>query len=223
MPSQVSSLKREVQFALFLLHCLDDDALKVYNGFSSTKPESERTVSDIIARFQSLAVDEVNETYERFLLNNLFQKDRETFEAFYSELRRLANSCNYCDKCLDSILLDQIALGVRDKDIQRDSLKLRNLTVAKAIDVCKAAENADRHKQTLNMTPQCADAVNRIPKPKCHSQSSNHLSPPHFLLSRPAANIVVGDIRCWRASALLTAKNAASVMAAITLPACSKQ
>ncbi|GFO45287.1 polyprotein [Plakobranchus ocellatus] len=86
--SQVSSLQREVQVVLFL-HCLDDDALKAYNGFSFRSPESDRTVSDIIAKFESFARGEVNETYERFVFNSRAQKNTETFEGFDSDLRRL--------------------------------------------------------------------------------------------------------------------------------------
>ncbi|KAK3775994.1 hypothetical protein RRG08_043679 [Elysia crispata] len=51
----------------------------------------------------------------------------------------------------------------------------------------------------------------------------NLLSPPHFLLIRQAADSVVGGILFSRVSALHTTKNAASAMAAITLPACAKQ
>ena len=169
--SQVSTLQRNVQVALFL-HCLDDDALKAYNGFSFVTPESDRTVSDIIAKFESFAIGEVNETYERFIFNNRAQRDGESFERFYSEIRRLVKSCNHCDKCLDSILRDRIVLGVRDKDTQRDLLKIRDLTLAKAIDVCKAAENADRHRRTMNMPSHAATAVNAVPKAKHQPRSA---------------------------------------------------
>ncbi|GFO18990.1 Gag-Pol protein [Plakobranchus ocellatus] len=98
--SQVSPLQREIQVALFL-HCLDDDALKAYNNFSFLSAESDRSVSDIIAKFDSFAIGEVNETYERFVFNSHAQRDTETFEGFYRDLRRLVKTCNYCNKCID--------------------------------------------------------------------------------------------------------------------------
>ncbi|GFN81634.1 retrovirus-related pol polyprotein from [Plakobranchus ocellatus] len=182
MLSQMSTLQREVQVALFL-HCLDDDALKAYNGFFFLSPELDRSVSDIIAKFDSFVIGEVNETYERFVFNNHAQKDTETFEGFYSDLRRLVKTCNYCDKCLDSILRDRIVQGVWHKDIQGDLLKIHSLTLLKAIDVCKAAENADRHRQTMNMTSQVSTAVNAVTTAKCAYRSAGATGPPTPLCS----------------------------------------
>ncbi|RUS77744.1 hypothetical protein EGW08_014503 [Elysia chlorotica] len=53
--SQISTLSGDVQVALFL-HCLDDDALKAYSGFSFEQPES---LSDIITKFESFAIGEL--------------------------------------------------------------------------------------------------------------------------------------------------------------------
>ncbi|RUS69791.1 hypothetical protein EGW08_022448 [Elysia chlorotica] len=145
-----ATVVNNVQVDLFL-HCLDDDALKAYNGFSFEQSQSQRTLSDITTKFDSFAIGEVNVTYERYLFNSRLKRERESFEIFYSDLRRLLKSCNYCERCLDSLLRDWNALGVRDKDTQRDLLKSRDLTPAKAIDVCKAAENVDRHRQKMNM------------------------------------------------------------------------
>ncbi|RUS91936.1 hypothetical protein EGW08_000338 [Elysia chlorotica] len=118
-------------------------------------------------------VGEVNVTYERYLFNSRLQRERESFEIFYSDLRRLVKSCNYCERCLDSLLRDRIVLGIRDKDTQRDLLKIRDLTLAKAIDVCKAAENADRHRQKINMAPEASAAVNALPKQRNRPLSSS--------------------------------------------------
>ncbi|GFO39028.1 Gag-Pol protein [Plakobranchus ocellatus] len=175
-------IRLTVQVALFL-HCLDDDALKACNSFSFLSPESDRSVSDIIAKFESFAIGEVNETYERFVFNSRAQKDTEIFEGFYSDLRRLVKTCNYCDKCLDSILRDRIVLGVRDNDIQHDLLKIRSLTLSKAIDVCKAAENTDRHRRTMNMSSQVSTAVNAVTKAKRAYRSSGATRPPTSLRS----------------------------------------
>lgn len=159
--TQLQSLPSPVQVALFL-HCLDDDALRTYNGFTFDSLESERTVDEIIAKFDSFAIGELNETYERYVFNNRSQREDETFESFLSELQRLVKSCNYCDKCVDSILRDRIVLGVRDKDTQKELLKSRGLTLAKSVDLCKAAETANLQRVLLNNPPH--DAVSTIRK-----------------------------------------------------------
>ena len=124
------------------LQTLVDEALKVYNGFHFNVDEENRTVEEIIRKFDAFAVGEVNETYERFIFNNRDQKEGETFESFHAAIRSLAKTCNYCDACIKSILRDRIVIGVRDATIQTTLLKELNLALETCVTICKAADNA---------------------------------------------------------------------------------
>ena len=64
---------RQYTVALFL-KTVGDEALKVYNGFKFPN-ENTVTVADIIAKFDTFAVGEVNETYERFIFNQRRQHE----------------------------------------------------------------------------------------------------------------------------------------------------
>ena len=79
------------QVATFL-SLIDDDALKVYNGFQFGTPERDRAVSEIIAQFERYSNGETNETYERFVFKNREQNEGETFEAFLASTRLLIRS-----------------------------------------------------------------------------------------------------------------------------------
>jgi len=151
----------EYQVALFL-HTLGDEALKIYNRLQFIKPESERTIKDIIDAFDKFAVGETNETYERFVFNQHSQKEGEPFEVYLSSLRQLIKSCNYCDSCIESILRDRIVLGVRDLETQSALLKERKLTLEKAIDICRAAENATMHIQAMSIVHKQSENVNKV-------------------------------------------------------------
>ena len=71
--SELSKKPRNVQVALFV-HTLADDALKVFNGFQFNTPQDNRTVGEIISKFDDFVVGEVNETYERYLFNSRCQQ-----------------------------------------------------------------------------------------------------------------------------------------------------
>ena len=157
--SQLDKQSKEVQVALFL-HTLADDALKVYNGFHFSTPNDSRTVSEIIDKFDEFAVGEINETYERFLFNNRSQNEGELFDKFLSDLRSLIKTCSFCDNCRDSVLRDRIVLGIRDSLVQTELLKVRNLTLAKCIDICKASENASLKNKAFR--PENATSVNKV-------------------------------------------------------------
>ena len=138
----------QYQVALFL-HTLGDEALRVYNGFHFTSSEEYRKVDEILSKFDSFAIGEVNETYERFVFNKRTQKEGESFESFHAAIRTLIRTCNYCEDCIDSILRDRIVIGIRDADTQTSLLKQRSLTLQQAIDLCKAAENASTQGKAL--------------------------------------------------------------------------
>ena len=158
-----------------LLHTLGDDALRIYNGFDFQ--DTQRTVEEILDRFDRFAIGETNETYERFVFNNRSQEQDETFENFYAAIRSLIKSCNFCDRCLDSILRDRIVVGIRDPDTQTALLKERNLTLERAVDTCKSAENASAHGRALRperihkLTPY---RQRRTKPPNPTSQKASH-------------------------------------------------
>ena len=147
-----------MQVALFL-HTLADDALRVYNGLQFDNDDSERTVNDIIEKFEDFAVGEVNETYEMYLFKRRCQEEGEVFDKFLSDLRSLIKTCSYCNQCKNSLLRDCIVLGIRDSDTQTELLKVRNLTLKKCIDICKAHENASVKNKILH--PESA-SVNKV-------------------------------------------------------------
>jgi len=85
---------------------MGDQALKVYNGFQFDNDEEARTVDQIILKFDEFAIGELNETYERHMFNN--QNEGETFENFLTNLRTMINTCQFCKKCVSSMLRDRI-------------------------------------------------------------------------------------------------------------------
>ena len=70
----ITNLNKQYQVALFL-HTLGDEALRVYNGFHFTSSEEHRKVDEILSKFDSFAIGEVNETCERFVFNKRTQKE----------------------------------------------------------------------------------------------------------------------------------------------------
>ncbi|KAL5021720.1 hypothetical protein ScPMuIL_000875 [Solemya velum] len=125
-----------------------DEALKVYNGFHFDKDTP--TVAQITAKFDEFAVRQINVTYERFLFNERQQEGGETFENFYSSVRNLSKTCDFCEQCRDSMIRDKIVFGIRDSNTQTELLKVRDLILIKCVDTCRAAENAILQGKAMN-------------------------------------------------------------------------
>lgn len=171
--TNVKDRENSYQVALFL-NCLADSALKVYNSFTFITNETERTVDEIIEKFDAYAVGEVNETYERYVFNNRTQK-QETIDSFVSDLKLLVKSCNFCIDCVDSLIRDRIILGISDENTKAALLKKRNLTLADCIDTCKANESTKKCMQNMS---NVHDDVHGISKKKY--TTNKHYSKPKF-------------------------------------------
>lgn len=182
--------ENKIQVAMFL-HVLDDDALRIYNGFDFDTEEENRTLKEVIAKFDEFAIGEVNITAERFKFNNRNQEAGEKFETFLSEIRRLAKNCSFCMQCKDSLLRDRIVIGIADAETKQDLLKIRNLTLDKCIDICRSAEDAKTQGKAMTTTTQlevAAFAKGMLPKPNYsskreHNPSNDQRTP--YYKSRP--------------------------------------
>ena len=155
---KLSEHEEDYQVAV-LLNVIGDDAVRIYNGFTFTSSEENRTVEEVLTQFRTFAVGTVNVTYERFKLNNRVQEEGELFDSFLTSLKTLMKTCAYCSTCHNSILKDRIVIGIRDKNTQRLLLRERSLDLDKAIDTCHAAEDALKQGQAMKST---ASSVNKV-------------------------------------------------------------
>ncbi|KAL4721070.1 hypothetical protein ACJJTC_019365 [Scirpophaga incertulas] len=62
----------------------------------------------------------------------LLNCDGETFDAFYTAIRKLAENCNF-DTQKDRMLRDRIVIGVSDHRMQQKLLEVKDLSLDKAV------------------------------------------------------------------------------------------
>lgn len=79
--SDVAKYNDKVQIALFV-SCLSNDALKVYNGFTSRGT----TLENIIKEFEEFSIGETNVIYEKFMFNSAIQIEGESIDQLISQL-----------------------------------------------------------------------------------------------------------------------------------------
>ena len=159
---QLEKQTEEYRVALFL-YSIGPEAVKTYNSFDMST-ENRRKISEIIKEFDSYAIGETNETYERHLFNCRDQKDGENIDAYVTELRTLAQSCNFCACSHDSLIRDRIVLGIRDGNARRRLLRQSKLTLQKCIEIVKSDETSSTQMHSMDQTNKTED-VHKV-KPK---------------------------------------------------------
>ena len=130
--------------------------MRIYQGIQFDTPDLDCTVQDILQTLSEYAVRTINETYERFAFRQKKQEEGEAFDTFYNDLRVLSKACNFCSKCNDSMLRDQLVEGIRNQGTKQDLLKLQNLTRQKSVDIFRAAKKASILGQNVQPMVNCA-------------------------------------------------------------------
>ena len=148
--SKISTQDDSYQKALFLC-TIGQNALEIYNAFRYSTSDHPDKVDTIIAKFDEYFMGDVNETYERFKFNRRNQEAGESFDAYLTALRNLADSCNFCTcpNMSDSLLRDRIVLGIRNEDARKRLLQERKLDLKKCIDICRTSESATTQLQAI--------------------------------------------------------------------------
>lgn len=124
---------------------------------------SQRTLNEVLKKFDQHCLPQKNVTMESYKFNNLTQKERQTFGEFLTELRTQLERCEFNCVCgasyEDRMLRDRIITGVFDKKLQLKLLDGRNETLTRIIDLCKTFESAHVNKEILDSKKQIVAAV----------------------------------------------------------------
>ena len=110
--------------------------------------DDREDVDKVIEAFDNFCIGEINVSYERYVLNQRIQDKNESFDNFLSEVRRLIKSCDF-GALTDSIIRDRIICGIKDETTRQKLLQIRKLDLAKAIDICRSSETAQRHLREM--------------------------------------------------------------------------
>lgn len=121
-----------------LLHVLGEEVQDLY--FTLEVPAADAKKYDsVLAHLDSYFLPQTNQSVERHRFNNRVQEENESFDAFIMALRRLSTNCGY-EAIRDDLIKDRIVCGVRDTRIKDRLLREPKLTLTKAVQICKAAE-----------------------------------------------------------------------------------
>lgn len=144
--------KNDAQKIALLLTVAGPETIEVYNTFTYAEGEQGK-YSVVIQKLQDYCTPRKNEIYERFVFRSRMQKESETIEQYVTDLKTKSQSCNFGSLC-NSLIRDQIVIGIRDTRVKEQLLKKTDLTLEKAIQICQAAELARSQVNSLTNVEQ---------------------------------------------------------------------
>ncbi|UYV74954.1 K02A2.6-like, partial [Cordylochernes scorpioides] len=141
--------------------CQESASKEAYNIFEhlDLSDEQRNNSDEIINALTQHFTPKINIIYERSICNQTNQETNESIEQYICRLRKLSSTCNY-GAMTEEMIRDRLVLGIIDKQTKRQLISDPQLTLQKAIDVCKANESAN--KQIENLTKNTQEEVNKL-------------------------------------------------------------
>jgi hypothetical protein len=132
------------------------DAISIYNSFGLTEAE-KNDVEAIKTKFTTYFTSTKPVSMERFLFHGIRQEDCEKSMEFFARIKLQAEKCEF-SQLKNDFVRDQIVIGMRDKSLQKQLFRESALTLEKAENTCRVAEETDENIWRMNQETQAVVA-----------------------------------------------------------------
>ncbi|KAL4719987.1 hypothetical protein ACJJTC_003779 [Scirpophaga incertulas] len=114
-------------------------------------PENSKVKSfdEILSEFDNHFLPKRNVTYERYLLFKRKQLQEESFEHFITVLKNLSATCELGD-IKEDLIKDLFICGIKSTALQKQLLSIPNITLDKALDMCRTYTAIDTQVQMMD-------------------------------------------------------------------------
>ena len=110
-------------------------------------------------------------TYERYVFHQRIQQSGKCFDDFLGDLRKIARTCQF-KQLEDSLIRDQIVIGIRDEQTRRCLLQQKKLSLSDAIDAYKASKATSRRLRVMVGAGEAVDALGHAPSTSSHHRKA---------------------------------------------------
>ena len=108
-------------------------------------------VKPIMAKFEAYCNPRKNVTWERHIFNTRNQLPGESIDHYVTDLRTKAKTCEF-GELADSLIRDRIVEGVNDDGLRSRLLSKNDLSLQKALDICRVGEATSTQMKSLTQS-----------------------------------------------------------------------
>eukprot|EP00112_Aurelia_sp_Birch-Aquarium-sp1_P022845 Seg6585.1 transcript_id=Seg6585.1/GoldUCD/mRNA.D3Y31 product="hypothetical protein" protein_id=Seg6585.1/GoldUCD/D3Y31 len=127
------------------------------------------------ATFLALAGEAAIEVFNTF---SIATAEKDKIAPLIEKFEEYLKNCEY-GELTESIIKDRIVEGINNDSTRERLLREKDLSLQKAIDICKAAEVASQHMKTLVDSTAEAHAISKKPKGKFQGKEYQDLREKH--------------------------------------------
>ena len=125
-----------------LLTVIGEEAREVFSTFSGWEHDDDNEkIAPVLAKFEQYCQPRRNIPFERYRFNRRSQESGETYDQYRTELRKIAENCDFQSITPDEILRDRLVFGIRDSKTRECLLRASDLTPKMTDKICHSAES----------------------------------------------------------------------------------
>ncbi|XP_026726899.1 uncharacterized protein LOC113493227 isoform X2 [Trichoplusia ni] len=177
-----------------LLHIIGEKCREVYEQFTG----EYKTIEDLLKAFDAFFLPRKNITIERHSFFTRDQRDLESIEQYVFELNKIAAKCEFKDLCSE-LVRDKMICGIKDGGLRERLLREPDLSLSKAIDICRLAEiSRAQAKNIKSENQEQSHNVHTVSKKEKEKKNIHYASSaPRYNKRRPTGSSG-GDVRASR-------------------------
>ena len=122
-----------------LLSAIGPKAREIYYTFTFEEEDDAMKFDNVVERFDQYFTPKKNVTYMRYKFFSCNQSEGQNIDAYVTELRKRAEHCEFAE-LKNSLTRDKIVIGICDKKTQERLLREYELSLEKALQICRATE-----------------------------------------------------------------------------------
>ena len=131
--------------------CFSRETVTVVENLGLTN-EQWNDVKTVVKAIQRYVEGHLNESVERRMFHRRVQQPGECFDDFLVSLHEFSKTCNFCSAdCMQKSVCDQIIEGLFDVNTIEQLLKESDLTLDKAISMCRAQKAAKKQRAEIHV------------------------------------------------------------------------
>ena len=130
------------------LYTIGQAGRDVYNTMTLSEEEQDK-IDVLFSKFESYCKPKQNVAIERYHFNTRVQGRQETIDQYTTELRLIAKNCSFGD-LENQLVRDRLVCGTNSEEVRQRLLSVEDLTLDKAISICRAHEETKKNAQYFN-------------------------------------------------------------------------
>lgn len=174
-----------IQAATFLCS-IGAEAIRKFETFGLTTAETQ-DIELIKAKFNAAFLPKANSTYERYKFNTLYQVEGELLDEFVTKIKSQAMKCEF-GTLENSLVKDRLVMGVKSDAVREKLLSDPELDLEKAIQICRASEQATKQLHDIQHAPAQVNAIRKVQQKTNSNYQCNRCGEKHDRRDCPAYN-----------------------------------